>query len=119
MVAKRKADNGTEETFGQRLARLRKLCGLTQIELARRVGISQPNISAYERDSFRPNSDTLLKIVDVLKVPADDVLGTRKNSQHLPVISRKLLRRLVQIEKLSRHDQRSLLRTIDKFLTVQ
>ena len=38
------------ETLGQRLARLRKQRGFTQVELAEKVGITQVLISAYETD---------------------------------------------------------------------
>jgi len=38
------------ETLGQRLARLRKQHGFTQVELAEKVGITQVLISAYETD---------------------------------------------------------------------
>src|SRR5207247_2491036 len=40
------------ETVGQRLARLRRERGLTQVELAERLGIAQPIVSDYERGSF-------------------------------------------------------------------
>ena len=41
---------GESETVGQRLARLRKERGWTQVELAERIGIIQSLISDYERD---------------------------------------------------------------------
>ena len=43
------------ETVGQRLARLRKERGWTQVELAERVGIIQALVSDYERDKLRLN----------------------------------------------------------------
>lgn len=118
MVAKSSPPKGSKEkeTLGQRLARLRRARGMTQVELAQQVGLSQPNISEYERDTFRPNSDTLLAVAQALKVSADELLGHRVSSKQQPYVSRKLLRRMEQIEKLPATDQRTLLKTIDHFL---
>jgi transcriptional regulator with XRE-family HTH domain len=116
MVAKIPPSKGSKESLGQRLARLRKARGMTQVELAQQVGLSQPNISEYERDTFRPNSDTLLSLAQVLKVSADELLGHRVSAKEVPRVSRKLMRRMEEIEKLPATDQRALLKTIDTFL---
>lgn len=47
----------------QLLRQARKAAGLTQAELARRAGTSQPVISAYERDRRDPSVSTLQRIV--------------------------------------------------------
>lgn len=107
----------TKETFGQRLGRLRRQQGVTQVELAKAVGLAQSNISDYERDVYRPNSDMLLAIAERLKVSADQLLGAHSKGKDQPIISRRLLRRVVEIEKLPRRDQDALLRTIDAFLS--
>lgn len=51
------------ETIGQRLARLRREGGLTQVMLAERVGIIQALVSDYEREKLRlnPNQRSPLK----------------------------------------------------------
>ncbi|OGQ83964.1 MAG: hypothetical protein A2289_17670 [Deltaproteobacteria bacterium RIFOXYA12_FULL_58_15] len=116
MVAKVSPPKWGKESLGQRLARLRKARGLTQTDLAEKVGVSQPNISEYERDTFRPNSDTLLIIAQVLNVSADELLGHRVSAKETPPVSRKIMRRMEQIEKLPTTTQRTLLKTIDTFL---
>ena len=40
------------ETLGQRIARIRKERGYTQVELAQRIGIIQSIVSAIEPDSL-------------------------------------------------------------------
>ena len=115
-MAKRKKKS-SEETFGQRLSRLRRQRGVTQIELAESAGLAQSNISDYERDVYRPNSDMLLTIAAHLKVSADEILGYRIKTKDQPILSRRLMRRVIQIEKLPRRDQDALLRTIDAFLS--
>jgi transcriptional regulator with XRE-family HTH domain len=41
-------------TFGQRLRRARRRVGLSQVQLAQRVGCHHTTISYYERDAARP-----------------------------------------------------------------
>ncbi|OGR13845.1 MAG: hypothetical protein A2341_01495 [Deltaproteobacteria bacterium RIFOXYB12_FULL_58_9] len=106
----------SEESLGQRLARLRKWGGVTQVELAETIGVSQSNVSDYERDVCRPNSDMVLKIAQRLELSTDELLGHLAKGADKPIISRKLLKRVVEIEKLPRRDQDALLRTIDAFL---
>jgi transcriptional regulator with XRE-family HTH domain len=104
------------ETIGQRLARLRRERGLTQVMLAERVGIIQALVSDYERDKLRLNPDMSVKFAQALGVTTDQLLGLQptKGNGHQP--SRKVLRRLQEIENLPRRDQDALLRTIDAFL---
>jgi len=45
------------------IARARKRAGLTQAELARRAGTSQPVISAYEHGRRDPGVETLRRLV--------------------------------------------------------
>lgn len=96
-MAKRKKTS-SEETFGQRLRRLR---GVTQVGLAEAIGLAQSNISDHERDVYRPNSDMLTAIAAKLKVSADEILGFCAKTKERPVVSRRLMRRVIEIEKLS------------------
>jgi transcriptional regulator with XRE-family HTH domain len=116
MATARRKKKPAEESLGRRLARLRKERGVTQVELAQAVDLAQSNVSDYERDVCRPNADMILKIATKLRVSTDELLGHRMNLKEGPVISRKLLRRVIEIEKLPRRDQQALLRTIDAFL---
>ena len=104
------------ESFGDRLARLRKERGITQVELAQRVGIAQPNISDYERGESQPSADFIIKLVEILKVSADEVLGLKPTKAASDPPRPRLLKRLTEIEKLPSHRQRALLTTIDTFL---
>ena len=52
----------------ERLKELRQKKELTQVELARRVGISKHLYNKYERNNVRPSDDTLLKLAKELEV---------------------------------------------------
>jgi transcriptional regulator with XRE-family HTH domain len=103
------------ETIGQRLARLRKERGFTQVELAEKTGLVQTLVTDYECDRLRLSAEMAIRFAQGLGVTMDDLLQpagpktTRKPS-------RKVLRRLEQIEKLPTGQQATLLRTIDTFL---
>jgi transcriptional regulator with XRE-family HTH domain len=105
----------SEETPGQRLARIRRERGFTQIELAEKTGLVQILISDYERGKLRLNADMILRFATALEVSTDALLQpTGPLESKRP--SRKVLRRLEQIEALLSGQQTALLRTIDTFL---
>lgn len=49
--------------YGAFIRAVRESKGISQDQLARTVGISQPNVSAYERDRRIPTADTLNKLL--------------------------------------------------------
>jgi transcriptional regulator with XRE-family HTH domain len=105
-----------DETFGQRLARLRKEKGYTQVELADKIGTIQAIISDYERDKLRAHSDMIVRFAQALEVTTDECLGLKPAKSNGGNKNRRFLRRLKQIEGLPKRDQDALLRTIDAFL---
>jgi transcriptional regulator with XRE-family HTH domain len=104
------------ETLGERLTRLRKQRGYTQVEFAEKVGITQVLISMYETDRRQFSVEMAIRFAMALDVSLDELLHpkTKKASGRTP--SRKVLRRLEEIEKLPPHKQNYLLRTIDGFI---
>src|SRR5438477_8757806 len=59
---------------GARLAELRKAAGLTHYDLARKVGVPQPNIAFWELSSKPPRSDVLPKLAKALGVTLDELI---------------------------------------------
>jgi transcriptional regulator with XRE-family HTH domain len=57
------------------LLALRKRAGLSQMELARLVGVSQANVALWERSSKPPRSDVLGRLAKTLGVAVEDLLG--------------------------------------------
>lgn len=56
------------ETLGQYIKRLRIEAGITQTDLADRVGISRNAISDYERDNYSPTIRAIVYISDYLPI---------------------------------------------------
>lgn len=61
--------------FSERLKNLRKQAHLTQVDVAEKLGISQPAYASWERGAKRPTQDNLVKIAQVLNVSIDYLVG--------------------------------------------
>lgn len=57
-----------------KIAEAIKLCGLTQTELAKRLGVSQPSIAHYIKGDKFPALDTFANLCAVLDLDANEML---------------------------------------------
>jgi transcriptional regulator with XRE-family HTH domain len=69
--------------IGQKIKQIRKIWGLSQIELAEKVGISFQQIQKYEKGSTRISVVRLQQIAEVLGVDVSDFLEERKKTSHV------------------------------------
>ena len=65
--------------FGTRLKELRKQNGLTQQQLAERVGVTKSVIYFYELKERAPSPDVLTKLSYIFHVSTDYLLGIERN----------------------------------------
>jgi DNA-binding XRE family transcriptional regulator len=56
------------------LKTLRLKMGYSQVQLAEKIGMKQPNICEFEAGKRKPNIDTLVRLADALGTTADVVL---------------------------------------------
>ena len=61
--------------FSERLKDLRKQAGLTQVDVAEKLGISQPAFASWERGVKKPTQENLVKIAQILNVSVDYLVG--------------------------------------------
>lgn len=61
--------------FGQRLKELRVQAGMTQLQLAQRMGVTKSVVSFYELQERTPSPDILVKLSGIFKVSTDYLLG--------------------------------------------
>ncbi len=59
------------------IRRLRNTAGLTQVELAEKIGVSQGSLSAYESGKDTPSIKTLIRIADALGCTLDELVERR------------------------------------------
>ncbi len=107
----------TEELIGDRLRQFRKQRGLTQAEVAQKLGINQTLVSQYENGKLRLHGALIAGLAKVLRVSADEILGLRKPAENGQPRDRRFLKRLEQIEKLPGRKKQALLTTIDAYLS--
>src|SRR5262245_31111584 len=93
------------ETIAQRLGRLRREKGITQAEMAERLGISQPIVSDYERGELRLHGELIVKLAEILDCSTDELLGRRERKATAGSSNRRMLRRMQQIELLPKRDR--------------
>ena len=65
--------------MGERIRQLRCQRNLSQIELARQVGVSKSVISSYENNVHFPPYDVLLKIARLFDVSTDYLLNASRD----------------------------------------
>lgn len=63
------------DRFNENLKAAREALGLSQKEVAERVGVANSTYSLYENGKREPNVQTIKKIANVLNVSADRLLG--------------------------------------------
>lgn len=104
--------------IGERLASLRKARGLTQIDVAHALDITQTLISKYERGDLLLHGELIARFAALLGASADDILGivSKRARPSVPAVDKTLARRLAQLQALPRRDRDALLRTLDAFL---
>jgi transcriptional regulator with XRE-family HTH domain len=73
------------ELFGARLREVRLKRGLSQLELAERVGIPQPHVSAMESGVKFPNLLTVLRLAVALECKVTELVRVFDNAD-LPMI---------------------------------
>jgi transcriptional regulator with XRE-family HTH domain len=111
----KKTKPGSE--FGERLMRLRLERGLTQTQLAEKIGSTQRAISSYETVlEFAPTA-VVIRIAKVLGVSADELLGlapTPKAAQTKedPEV-RRLWKNFQKVLALPERDRRAVIRLVN------
>jgi len=113
-MAKRKTT--VVESFGERLAGLRKAAGYTQVEFAAEVGITQRMVAYYEAPGAQPPAHLLPQMAQVLGVSADVLLGLAQPRKVKRLATNSLERRLLAIEKLDPKAKRQITQLLDTFI---
>ena len=74
----------TKQSFGSTIAALRKEKGMTQLDLAREMGVTDKAVSKWERDLSFPDVASLPKLAEVLGVSVDELLEVKTAAQAQP-----------------------------------
>lgn len=74
----------TKQSFGSTIAALRKEKAMTQLDLAREMGVTDKAVSKWERDLSFPDVASLPKLAEVLGVSVDELLEVKTAAQEQP-----------------------------------
>ena len=87
-------------TLGKNIAYYRRIQGLNQKELSKKIGISRSFMSQIENDISNPSEDNLKKIAEVLNVSIDDLATKKHIDNDMSVDIIKLLTELTKIDEV-------------------
>lgn len=102
--------------FSERLKKLRKDAGLTQVDVAEKLGISQPAYASWERGIKKPTQENLVKLSKILYVSVDYLLGNTENKQTSDVLENIELLFRMNSSKLTNEDKKIFRREIIDFM---
>ena len=68
--------------FKDNLIELRKLNGMSQDELADRIGVSRQTVSKYETGESLPDIEKCKRIAEVFSVSMDDLINYERNNKN-------------------------------------
>ena len=97
--------------FGKNIVFLRKEQGISQTELANRLGIHKNVLGRYEREEAKPSIEVARSIADILKVSLDYLTG--KVDQH---IDKSIVDKVLTIQKLPHEERERILFTMDALI---
>ena len=78
--------------LGNRIKRLRKELGISQKELAERIGVSNSRVSNWEQGINRPDADILSKLCSALQTSPSLLLGIKLTKDELTEKEWKVIR---------------------------
>ena len=71
-----------KKTLGMMIAELRKEKGMTQLELAEKMGVTDKAISKWERDLSCPDINSLPNLAEILGVSVDELMQIKKDAEN-------------------------------------
>lgn len=99
-------------SFGKRLLDTRKKRGISQEELAEKLGTKGPAIGRYERDEMKPSIEAAAKMADILNVSLDYLVG--KTDMEL---DNSMISRIQEVTKMKPQDREHVFAMLDAFIT--
>ena len=69
-----------KKSLGHMIAELRRQQGMTQLELAEKMGVTDKAVSKWERDLSCPDINSLPNLAEILGVTVDDLMQIKKEA---------------------------------------
>jgi transcriptional regulator with XRE-family HTH domain len=103
--------------FGERLVAARQQLGLSQIQVAEKLGITQQTYAGWERRTTALRPEHLAQLANVFNVPVDFLLGRGNSPKRGGGPVGKMRRIFEQASNLPREQQQHILKILEPFVT--
>jgi transcriptional regulator with XRE-family HTH domain len=103
----------TSEQRGKHLRGLREASGLSQRELAQRLGVHHSNIGFWESGATPPRSDVLPGMADALGVRVEELLGHEVKRKIIAAPSGRARLAFDAISKLPKRQQQKIVEVVE------
>jgi transcriptional regulator with XRE-family HTH domain len=101
---------------GKKIAALRKAKGLSQEALGELIGLSQKQITDYERGKTHLTDEMLIRFALVLGSSTDSLLGLKDIDTPGDAVSLRFARRMREIEQLPESKKKLVLQLLDDLI---
>jgi len=105
--------------LGARIAALRKDQGMTQVQLAELLGLTQQMVASYEVGRRRVPVSLLAQIAETLTVSLEELIGKKDVQPAKRGPAPKLQQQIERIQRLPRSKQRFVIEMLDTVLAQQ
>jgi transcriptional regulator with XRE-family HTH domain len=101
---------------GKRLKALRVASGLSQRELAERLGVHHSNIGFWESGAVPPRSEVLPTMADIFGVRVEELLGHEAKRKIAAAPSGRARLTFDRVSKLPKRQQQKILEVVEAFV---
>jgi transcriptional regulator with XRE-family HTH domain len=108
--------NKERPPFGERLHAMREAAGLSQEQLAKRLGLTQRAYAYWERNPVALRPDQLMKLAEVLGVGPEDLLGENRPKSRSSGPVGKMRQLFESASRLPRSQQQKVLDILQPFV---
>jgi len=106
-----------KETLADRIQTLRKQAGLTQVELADKIGVSKSQFIRYESKNVQPPANIINKLADALGTSVDFLISGDKNEKAKASLKNsELIQRFKEVDSLPEDEQGVLIKIISAYV---
>ena len=103
--------------LGERIKKLRTEKGLSQSQLAKKIGVSYPQMSRYEIKGVQPPADVLKKLADVFETTADYMISGDSNEKAKNSLKdAELINQFKEIDLLPEEEKNVLLKIVSAYI---
>ncbi len=103
----------TRTAFGERLFAARSAAGLSQDEMAEKLGITQAAYAVWERHTTALRPDQIEKLTEILKISVEDLFTSTGRSKERKGPAGRARRAFERVSRLPRARQQYILKVVE------